>query len=171
MIKYDPLIWHEPCNILRSNSSNSKEAAKMKIAVAYDGTMAAKDAVLCGLEKARETGGELLTLFVFNSGMFVDYDSSVGAEARAKQEFAGLVEQARTLLREKGNGVRTSLYTTEGNPEDEVVAFAREKKVQLLLCPPKFRRVLGRYEQARLVDDCSCGLTSGRMTTFEPNAI
>jgi len=56
----------------------------MKIMVAYDGTLQAKEALVYGMDKAREKGGEVVALHVFNSGMFVDYDASVDAESLAK---------------------------------------------------------------------------------------
>ncbi len=120
----------------------------MKIMVAYDGTLQAKEALVYGMEKAREKGGEVVALHVFNSGMFIDYDAHVDAEAMARQESARFVEEAKSLIREKGNGVRTSLFTAEGDPEEEVVSFAKEKKVDVLLCPPKFKSIISKYRKA-----------------------
>lgn len=120
----------------------------MKIMVAYDGTLQAKEALVYGMEKAREIGGEVVALHVFNSGMFIDYDASVDAEAMARRESDRFVEEAKSLIREKGSGVRTSLFTTDGNPEKEVVSFAKEQKVDVLLCPPKFKAIINKYQQA-----------------------
>jgi nucleotide-binding universal stress UspA family protein len=120
----------------------------MKIMVAYDGTLQAKEALVYGMEKAREKGGEVIALHVFNSNMFIGYDAHVDAEAMARQEFARSVEEAQSLIREKGDGVHTSLFTTEGNPEEEVVSFAKEKKVDVLLCPPKFKTIISKYQKA-----------------------
>ncbi|MGE5172472.1 MAG: universal stress protein [Betaproteobacteria bacterium] len=119
----------------------------MKIMVAYDGTLQAKEALIYGMEKAREKGGEVVALHVFNSGMFIDYDASVDAEAMARRESDRFLEEAKTLIREKGSGVRTSLFTTDGNPEKEVVSFAKEQKVDVLLCPPKFKAIINKYQQ------------------------
>jgi nucleotide-binding universal stress UspA family protein len=120
----------------------------MKIMVAYDGTQQAKEALVYGIEKAREKGGEVVALHVFNSGLFIDYDAHMDAEAMARQESAQFVEEAKSLIREKGDGVRTSLFTTEGNPAEEVINFAKEKKVDLLLCPPKFKTIISKYRKA-----------------------
>jgi nucleotide-binding universal stress UspA family protein len=119
----------------------------MKIMVAYDGTLQAKEALAYGIEKAREKGGEVIALHVFNSSLFIDYDAHVDAEAIARRDSARFVDEARTLIREKGNGVRASLFSTEGNPAEEVVSFAKEKKVDVLLCPPKFRAIINKYEK------------------------
>ena len=119
----------------------------MKIMVAYDGTLQAKEALVYGLEQAREKGGEIVALHVFNNEMFIDYDAALDAEAIARRESARFLEEAKELIREKGQGVRASLYTTEGNPEEAVVSFAKEKMVDVLLCPPKFRGIINKYNK------------------------
>jgi hypothetical protein len=85
---------------------------------------------------------------VFNNGMFVDYDASVDAEAMARKESARFVEEAKTLIREKGEGVKASLFTTEGDPEEAVISFAKDKKADVLLCPPKFKSIINKYRKA-----------------------
>jgi nucleotide-binding universal stress UspA family protein len=125
----------------------------MKIMVAYDGTLQAKEALVYGMDKARENGGEVVALHVFDSGMFIDYDAHVDAEATARQESARFVEEAKSLIREKGNGVRASLFIAEGNPTEEVISFAKEKKVDLLLCPPKFKAIISRYQKALVASE------------------
>ncbi len=120
----------------------------MKIMVAYDGTLQAKEALVYGLEKARERGGEVVALHVFNAGMFIDYDATVDTEAVARRESARFLEEAKALIREQGKGVRASLFSTEGNPEEAVVSFAKEKKVDILLCPPKFKGIINKYHKA-----------------------
>ena len=120
----------------------------MKIMVAYDGTMQAKEALVYGMDKAREKGGEVVALHVFNSKLFIDYDAHVDAEALARKESARFVEEAKALIREKSNGIRASLFTTEGNPDEEVVRFARENTVDVLLCPPRFKSIIKNYQKA-----------------------
>ncbi len=119
----------------------------MKIMVAYDGTLQAKEALEYGIEKAREKGGEVVALHVFNREMFIDYDAHVDAEAIAGREAARMVEEAKSLIREKGRNVKTSLFTAEGNPAEEVMRFARERNVDVLLCPPKFKAIVEKYRK------------------------
>ena len=120
----------------------------MKIMVAYDGTTQAKEALVYGMDKVREKGGEVIALHVFNNNMFIDYDASVNAEAIARRESAGFVEEAKSLIREKGKGLSVSLFTADGNPEEEVVSFAKSQKVDVLLCPPKFKTIISKYQKA-----------------------
>jgi nucleotide-binding universal stress UspA family protein len=120
----------------------------MKIMVAYDGTLQAKEALVYGMDKAREKGGEVVALHVFNNGMFVDYDATVDAQGAARAEAERFIEEAKTIIREKGKGVKASLYSIEGNPTEEVVSFAKTEKVDVLLCPPKFTKIINKYQQA-----------------------
>jgi hypothetical protein len=127
---------------------NLKEDIKMKIMVAYDGTLQAKEALAYGIEKARAKGGEVVALQVFNSRLFVDYDATVNAQGVARAEAAKFAEEAKAIIREKGKGVKAGFYTTEGNPEEEVISFAKAEKVDVLLCPPKFKTIIGKYQKA-----------------------
>lgn len=119
----------------------------MKILVAYDGTMQSKEALAYGIEKAREKGGEMIALHVFNNRMFVDYDATPKAESTARAESARMVEEAKAIIREKGAGVKTSLYVGDGMPEEEVISFARAEHVDTLLCPPRFRSIITKYRK------------------------
>jgi len=95
----------------------------MKIMVAYDGTLQAKEALVYGIEKARAKGGEVVALQVFNSPLFAGYDATVNTRDAAKAEAARFVEEAKAIIRDKGTGVKASFYSIEGNPEDEVISF------------------------------------------------
>jgi len=120
----------------------------MKIMVAYDGTLQAKEALVYGIEKARAKGGEVVALQVFNSPLFAGYDATVNTRDAAKAEAARFVEEAKAIIREKGKGVKASFYSTEGNPEAEVISFAKAEQVDVLLCPPKFKNIIGKYQKS-----------------------
>jgi nucleotide-binding universal stress UspA family protein len=120
----------------------------MKIMVAYDGTLQAKEALVYGIEKARAKGGEVVALHVFNSPLFADYDATANTRDEAKAEAARFVDEAKAIIREKGKGVKASLFSTEGEPEAEMISFAKAEQVDLLLCPPKFKTIIGKYQKA-----------------------
>ncbi len=120
----------------------------MKIMVAYDGTLQAKDALVYGMDKAREKGGEVVAFHVFNSRLFIDYDATPNAEALARAESDRFVEEAKAIIRDKGKGVKTSLFTGEGNPDEEIIAFAREEHADILLCPPRYTSIIRKYQTA-----------------------
>ena len=120
----------------------------MKIMVAYDGTLQAKEALVYGIEKARTKGGEVIALQVFNSPLFVDYDATVNAQDAARAETARFMEEAKEIIREKAKGVKASFYSGEGNPEEEVISFAKAQAVDVLLCPPRFKTIISKYQKA-----------------------
>ena len=120
----------------------------MKIMVAYDGTLQAKEALVYGIEKARTKGGEVIALQVFNSPLFVDYDATVNARDMARAEASRFMEEAKEIIREKAKGVKASFYSGEGNPEEEMISFAKSEQVDVLLCPPKFKTIISKYQKA-----------------------
>ncbi len=143
----------------------------MKIMVAYDGTMQAKDALVYGMEKAREEGGEVIIVHVFNRGMFIDYDAHVDAENAARREYARFMEEAKTIISEKGKGVRVRLYSTDGNPEEEVIGFAKEMKADVLLCPPRFKAIISKYRRALGVSEFSGGTAKLNLAALPAKAL
>jgi hypothetical protein len=80
--------------------------------------------------------------------MFIDYDATVDAQDIAKAEVEQFINEAKTIIRERGNGVKASLYSTEGNPTEEVVRFAKAEKVDVLLCPPRFTKIINKYQRS-----------------------
>ncbi len=120
----------------------------MKIMVAYDGTLQAKEALVYGMKKAVEKNGEVVALHVFNAPQFMDYDVTPKAIDAARAEAARFVAEAKAIIREKGNGAKASLYSTDGDPAEAVVDFARTEKVDVLLCPPAFRSIANKDQKA-----------------------
>jgi len=140
----------------------------MKIMVAYDGTLQAKEALIYGMEKAREKGGEMVALHVFNNGMFIDYDATIDAQGIAKAESEQFINDAKTIIREKGKGVRASLYSAEGNPTEEMISFAKSEKVDVLLCPPKFRKIVNKYQRALAESELTSEAAALNVTALSP---
>jgi hypothetical protein len=80
--------------------------------------------------------------------MFIDYDATVDAQGMAKAEAEQFINEAKTIIREKGKGVKASLYSTDGNPAEEMVSFAKSEQVDIMLCPPKFTKIINKYQRA-----------------------
>jgi len=120
----------------------------MKIMVAYDGTLQAKEALIYGLEQAKTKGGELVALHVFNNELIMDYDATTGAREAVRREADGHIAEAKNIIAEKGSGVIAHLYSVEGNLEKVAVSFAKENKVDVLLCPPKFKAIIRKYQKS-----------------------
>lgn len=109
----------------------------MKILVAYDGTLNAKDALRYGIRRAQNADAELVVLAVFNSHLFIDYDVW-GAEEKARREAEQLVADAKELLARLAHGLKVSMYSTEGNLEQITAEFARDEHVDLILTPARY---------------------------------
>ncbi|MFZ2198538.1 MAG: universal stress protein [Thermodesulfovibrionales bacterium] len=114
----------------------------MKILVAYDGSINSKLALKYGIRKISEIGGSLAALHVFNSSMFIDYGSGPNAEALARKESSGYIEEARGIIAEHGAGEYAKLFTAEGNPEEETIRFARTEMMDLIIVPPRYKSVV-----------------------------
>jgi nucleotide-binding universal stress UspA family protein len=122
----------------------------MKVLVAYDGTLQAKDALKYGVEKVKENGGEVVALNVFNNSMFADYDV-FGAEEAGRRESMRFAAEAKKILSETAEGLRTRVIFAEGNPEEETISYARENNVDLLLCPPRYKAIIRGFK--KLLDE------------------
>ena len=112
----------------------------MKVLVGYDGTLQAKEALRYGAGKVKESGGEIVALYVFNSSLFVDYDV-FGAEEAARLEAMKSAAEAARVLAEIGDSVKSRVIFTEGDPEEEMMNFARGYNTDLLLCSPAYKSV------------------------------
>ncbi|MDH4029116.1 MAG: universal stress protein, partial [Nitrospirota bacterium] len=120
----------------------------MKILVPYDGSLNSRDTLKKGIETAGERGAELVVLHLFNAGMFMDYNVGPAAVERARAESAGHVEAARGILNELGGGVRSSIYTGEGDLDEAIIEFAETNRVDVILCPATLRSTMNRYRKA-----------------------
>jgi nucleotide-binding universal stress UspA family protein len=114
----------------------------MKILVAYDGSLNSQTALKYGISKVGDAGGSVSALHVFNSNMFIDYGAGPNAEEMARKESTGYVEDARRIIAEAGTGISASLFTAEGNPQEEIVKFAKTEEADLIIAPPRYKTIM-----------------------------
>jgi len=119
----------------------------MKILVPYDGSLTSRETLIKGIEKAGERGAELVVLHLFNTGMFMDYDAGPAAIDHARAESAAHVADARGILNELGGGVRSSIFTGEGDLDEAIMEFAETNRIDVILCPATLRSVINRYRK------------------------
>lgn len=119
----------------------------MKVLVAYDGTLQAKEALKYGVEKVREKGGELVAMHVFNRSLFIDYDAIPDAEHIARKESLRYVREAEQIMRNDGKDITSKMIVEDGNPDEEIINYARAKSVDLLLCPPRYKSIIRNFKK------------------------
>jgi nucleotide-binding universal stress UspA family protein len=113
----------------------------MKILVAYDGTLNAKDALRYGIRRAQNAKADLIVLAVFDTTKFIDYDVW-GAEDKARREAALHVQEAKDMLARLAHDLTVSMYSAEGNLEYVAAEFAKEEHVDLILTPAKYADIV-----------------------------
>lgn len=117
----------------------------MKVLVPYDGTLNAKDALRHAMKKVQDNGGELVVLSIFNSEMFVDYDSIPQAEEYARKEMNRYLAEAEGIIKTDAKGIKAFIIEAEGDPEKVISKTIKEEKVDFVICPTSFRSIVNKY--------------------------
>ena len=118
----------------------------MKMTVSYDGTLQAKEALRFAIGQARDKGAVLSVLHVFNSGLFMDYDAGLNAIDFSRRQSQAYLDEAKAIIASEGKGVNVGVYSTEGDPEEELIYFARSKKADFIVCTPSLKSVIRKYQ-------------------------
>jgi nucleotide-binding universal stress UspA family protein len=126
---------------------------QMKTLLAYDGSIEAKDVLRSWVQKERCSKDRLTVLHVFNSGLFAGYDSVPGAEDMARTESARSVAEARQIILDAGARISARIVEEEGVPKEEILRYAENQDIDMLLCPGRYRNILGQWKQARNVKE------------------
>ncbi len=113
----------------------------MKILIAYDGSLNSQIALKYGIQKVREDGGEIEVIHVFNKNLFIDYDAHIDAEKMARMESSRYVEDAKRIVAELGSTIKARVVVREGNPEEEITAYAEDENIDLIVSPPKYKSI------------------------------
>lgn len=113
----------------------------MNILVVYDGTLHAKKALLYGLKKVREAGGEITVLQVFDPRLFIDYDAGPQAEEMARKEATQSLAEARQIVSEQGAGLAVQIISDEGDAGQKVREYVESERPGLVLAPPRYREL------------------------------
>jgi nucleotide-binding universal stress UspA family protein len=113
----------------------------MNILVVYDGTLHAKKALLYGMKKLREAGGELTVLQVFDPRLFIDYDAGPKAEELARKEASQSLAEARQIISEEAAGISVRVISDEGDAAQKVLEYAEAERPSLVLAPSRYREL------------------------------
>lgn len=114
----------------------------MKILSIYDGTIQSKTALRYGIKKAKETGGEVVVLHVFQNSLFIDYDAGPKAEAVARVEATKHLQDAENMIREAGQDVSVKIMSVEGDPAEEALRVSEDEHAELILSSPRYKAIV-----------------------------
>lgn len=133
----------------------------MRIMVAYDGSLQAKEALIDSIKKVEVCGGKVVALHVFDMSPFIDYDAGPRAVETAKQEAARSIAEAKKIIQKHGEGITTGVFSAEGNAAEVLFESAREFGIDTLLCPRGIRCVICACRKAGMqeinaVTSCRC---------------
>ncbi len=115
----------------------------MKTLVLYDGTLQAKEALRYGMDSVRKTGGSVTIVNVFQSSLFLDYDV-IGAEEKARADADAMVAEVRRIADETDRNVFVETILEDGHPEDVIKSYARERRYDMIVCPPRYTKAAGK---------------------------
>jgi nucleotide-binding universal stress UspA family protein len=126
---------------------------QMKTLLAYDGSIEAKDILRCWLQKERCSMDRLTVLHVFNSGLFAGYDAIPGTEAMARTESDRSVAEARQIILDAGDRISARIVEEEGVPSEEILRYAENQDMDMLLCPRRYRNVPAQWKKVRALKE------------------
>ncbi|MBI5189263.1 MAG: universal stress protein [Nitrospirae bacterium] len=113
----------------------------MKMLIAYDGTINAKNALRYGLGRLKAEGGSAVVLHLFHSALFVDYGAGPNAESMARAESARRLAEARRIVDEAGGVPWVRFEEKDGEPGEELLGYAGEVRFDVILAPAKYASV------------------------------
>jgi nucleotide-binding universal stress UspA family protein len=113
----------------------------MNILVVYDGTLHAKKALLYGIKKVQEAGGEISVLQVFDPRLFIDYDAGPQAEEMARKEASQRLAEARQIVSEQAAGMSVRFISEEGDAAEKVMKQVEAEHPGLVLAPLRYREL------------------------------
>jgi nucleotide-binding universal stress UspA family protein len=114
----------------------------MKVLLAYDGSLQAKNILREMVQKDRESRNRLIVLHVFNSGLFVGYDAVPGIEEMARRESSVSIAEAQQIILDAGARIYARIVEEDGVPEEEIVRYVETEGIDMLLCPKRFMSVM-----------------------------
>lgn len=108
----------------------------MKIMVGYDGSNVAKSALSLAKKQAQAFGGEVHVV----TSLVGETETSTEAIQKAEQE----LEYTKEFMEQGGIAVETHLLIRGMSPGEDLVEFAREKRIELVVVGVRKRSAVGK---------------------------
>ena len=116
----------------------------MKVLVLCDGTTDPRPSLAYGIAKAREEEGELVTLHVLQRRQDQGRPTEPGLSEKTLQKTLHRLEQTRAWVRDQGSDLRTSAAFSIINNHEDVLRYARNTGVDLIVATPAYESLLDR---------------------------
>jgi len=111
----------------------------MKVMVAYNG-FEAQAALAYGVNKANETGGELIVFDILRRTYFLDIDNGAPPE---KDAFQGTLRVKKdTLIHRSGRKILTTFVFAVLDTCDDILSYAGQAQADLVVLPPEYEELL-----------------------------
>jgi universal stress protein A len=110
-----------------------------RILVVSRSTKDCKKAVHYGITLAKQTGAKLYVLHVFDDPFGLEaWSLPVVSWKEIQEEYKGMQEKTRAELdrmieAEKGTGISIEVSITDGDPDEKILHFVKDKNVDLLI--------------------------------------
>ena len=137
-----------------------------RILLAYDGSLTGRKALAEGALLAKRCGSEIFLLSVVaeTPGMRIGEGAFAGAMVTNEATYKAVFEEGVARLREMGFACKAKLVM--GEPTQEIAAFAREIKADLVVVGHRKQSLLSRWWSgstgAYLADNVDCSVLIGR---------
>lgn len=138
-----------------------------RILLAYDGSLAGRQALGEGALLAKQCGAQvfLLSVVAETPGMRIGETGFAGAMVSNAESYKAVFDEGVARLREFGFECKAKLVT--GEPTQEIGAYAREIDADLVVVGHRKQSLLSRWWSgsvgAYLADNVSCSILISRM--------
>lgn len=116
----------------------------MKILVLCDGTTDPQTSLAYGIARARDEKGELATLHIIQRRPDHGRLAEPGLSGKALQKTLHILEQTRSWVHDHGGDIRTSSAFTIIRNHDDILRYARDTGVDLIVAPPAYRSLIDK---------------------------
>src|SRR5512141_401234 len=114
----------------------------MKVMVAYNGSAESQAALVYGVKKADETGGELIVFDILRRTYLFDSDNESPFREDACQ--GPLRVKKDTLTHRSGRKILTTFVLAFIDTFDDILRYASKAQADLVVLPPDFEELLGK---------------------------
>jgi hypothetical protein len=116
----------------------------MKVLVLCDDSSDSRPLITYGIARARHLQGELVYLYVIYRRPDRDRPAEAVLSEKALQKTLHCLEKTRAWVRHEGSDIRTSAAFTIIKDQEDILRYARDTGVDLIVATPAYASLLGK---------------------------